>query len=166
QLDDHRSGNLQVRVVPDILRRGESRAAGTTLIGGAEVDPADDHDGAIGDQHLAVIAIVESEVPPRVQWVGRIELHDLYAGSLKSREEICRSRDGADPVVDEVDADSLLRLRNQQVAKLFAVTADILENVVFQVQVVLRGVDGREHGRKCLHAITQDTHLVACKQRA
>src|ERR1700756_4081561 len=28
QLDDHRSGNLEVRVVPDILRRGEQRAAG------------------------------------------------------------------------------------------------------------------------------------------
>src|SRR6185295_2731866 len=135
-LDDHRSGNLQVRVMPDILRSCELRAARSTLIGGAEIHPADDDQVAIGDQHLAMVAAVESEMASRVQWVRWIELHHLYARSLKSREEICRCRDGADSVIDEMDPHSLLHLCHEQVAELFAITAHILENVVLQVQVV------------------------------
>src|SRR3979411_1819746 len=100
-----------------------------------------------------MVAIVEREVPPRVQRVGWIELHDLYACSLKSREEICRSADGADPVIDEIDAYSLLRLRHEQTPELFAVTAHVLENVVLQIQIVLCAVYGREHRRECLRAI-------------
>src|ERR1700704_2476290 len=110
-----------------------------------------------------MVAIVEREVPPRVQRVGWIELHDLYASSLKSREEICRSADGADPVVDEVDPYSLLRLLYEKTPELFAVTAHVLENVVLQIQVMFCAVNGREHRRKCLRAIAQDTDLIARK---
>src|SRR5690242_3325378 len=110
-----------------------------------------------------MIALIEGEMPAGVQGVGRIELDDLDTGLLKSCEEFRRSGDGADAIVDQMDLHTFLSLCNQQIAELLAVTADVLENVVLQVQIAFCTVNGGEHCGECLLAIAQDADVIACE---
>ncbi len=74
-------------------------------------------------------------------------------------------REGADAVVDEVNPHSLLCLGDQQVAEPLAVAAHILEDVVLEVQIMLRAANRGKHRREGLLAITQDPDCVAGEQR-
>src|SRR5579872_6299935 len=136
------------------------------LIGRAEIDTAHDHNIAIRDQHLAMIAIVDGEPLAGMQRIGRIELQDLYPRTLQPREEFRRCTDGADTVVDDLDLYSRLRFGDQQIAELFAVATHILECVVLEIQVPRGAVDGREHRGEGLRAVAQDLDLVAGEQGA
>ena len=73
ELADRRALDLQIGVVPGLMRRRAAGVAGcvvrvrrtaaaaAALIVGAEIDAADDRDLAVGDQDLAVVAVVDGE---------------------------------------------------------------------------------------------------------
>ncbi len=111
-----------------------------------------------------MVAIVDGEAAPTRQWVGWIELHHTHAGRRQTVEEIGRRTDGAHPIIDHLDLDARSSLRCQQIAEMLAVVSDVLEDVVLEQQIAVRGANRCEHRRKRLVAIAQDLHAVAGDQ--
>src|ERR1039458_5219312 len=166
ELTHRRSRDLKVGVVPGLVRallrlRGRSERA--ALVGGTEIDAADDCDPAVGQQQLAMVAVIEREV--RGQRIDRIESLYVYAGGNQAVEELPWRRYRADAVVNHIDLHAAALPRDQQIAELLAIVLDLLEGVVLQVQIALCRVNGGEGRRKRILSIPQDRDLVAGKER-
>ena len=97
---------------------------------------------------------------------------DLELNVLMSIEDVTQRVNAAvTPGMSAADAQTARRavmntiekesLDKAEVSELFAVTAHFLENVVLQIQVILRAVNCREHRRECLRAIRHPKRVLA-----
>src|SRR5260370_29526563 len=90
-----------------------------------------------------MIAIVEGL---RVQRIDRVERDKVDSGCFQSLEEIRLRAVGPEAVIDDIDRNALLPLGEEKIAATFATVLDVLENVIFEIDVILRVLDRAEHG--------------------
>ena len=98
--------------------------------------------------------------------VDRIELDHPGAGAAQRVEQFARRVLRAVGVVDDVDRDAVAETIDQQAGEGLAAEADVLEDEVFQVDVVAGVLHRLEHRRQRLCAVAQQLRLVAGHQRA
>ena len=131
----------------------------------ADVDAAQEGGVPVDDQQLAVVAPVPAPVVARGQRVDGVELVQLHAAGGQPFEEGGRRAEGAGAVAQQVDLHALRLLGHQRLGKALAHLV-VVEDVGLEVDVVARGLDGREHGPVGGRPVLQQQHLVAGGQRA
>src|SRR6185437_15171652 len=100
----------------------------------------------------------------RVQGVDRIEFDEVHAGLLQAVEKGRRRATRAVAVVDHVDGDALRTLGDEQIAEMDAVAFDVFQDEVFEIDVILRAVDGGKNRSKGVRTVAQDARAVPGNQ--
>jgi hypothetical protein len=94
------------------------------------------------------------------QRIDRAEFQQLHAGGAQRLEVLRRGSPRTEGVVDDVDANALGPLHQQQLTQLGAWTR-VFEDVALDVDVVLRKSHRIEHRAMRLRTIDQDLGVVA-----
>ena len=129
----------------------------------ADIDPTHKSRAGVDDNDLAVVTVIGA--------VGQGDEPDLIerecfnATGDKFINKFSPDAAAAKIVVNKPDLYSLGNLSNQDVFDLVAYTV-ILEDVIFHVDMVLRGFERGEYLRKFLFAIKQQADFVVAGQRA
>lgn len=108
-----------------------------------------------------MIAIVGRGPGGDPEWIDRIVTDDVDSAGLETIEKRGGRGVGAVAVVDNVDPHTLSALGKEQVAEMLAVALHILDDVAFEIDVVARAADRREHRSECRCTIAQDARAVA-----
>ena len=151
QAVDGRTLDAEVGVAPLGLVAGVAQPA----VG--DPHPSREPDGFVGDEDLAVGAVVELARPQPVQ---RSEPVDLRAGVLDPSQHPLVHRVGAPGVQQDPDPHAVGGPRRQAPAQLVAHLAGPVHEGE-EVDRVLGGIDGLEHRREDLVPVAQDVDLIA-----
>ena len=152
---DRRPFDAEVGVAPLVL------VASVALPAVGDADPTGEPDGLVGDQHLAVGAVVDLAGPEPSQ---RSVPVDLCSGVLEAGEHLLVHGVRAPGVEQHPHADARLGPVAQVAAELLADLAGPVDEGE-EVDRVLGLVDGLEHRREDLLAVAQDPHAVALRGR-
>ncbi len=163
---DDRSRHSQMGITPwQPVGSRLALAERATGVDAADIDAAHKGHFAIRDQQLAVIPLVDLPALAGEKWIDRIEFQDIDTACLQRLEERFRRAKGTHTVVDEVHLYPTALFADQEFGE---VPPDliIVQDVGFQIDVVLRVLDGGIHGLVGGRSIHQQLNLVADHQRA
>ena len=172
QFGHHRPLQLQVGVAP-----GQRGRAGGVFLGlglafegaagvhAADVDAAQKRGLAIDDEEFAVVALVHRPALAQRQRVDRVEFQHPDAAVLHLRKQRRGGEQRAHAVANYIDLHAGALLGDQRGGKALAHFV-VVKDVGFHVDVVVRALDGGQHGAVRLGAVAQQAHTVAGGQRA
>ncbi len=169
KLRHRRPLDLQVGVAPGqaVRRVFVDLVAGAGAgVGGAEIDAADDGQLSVHHQDLAMVPRVGGiAAGHRVDRVEGVVLHHSDAFAGQSAEEDVGRVDRAVGIIDHIDLHALMPLGRQKIAQRQIVDLDVLQNEIFEIDMVPGGADRLEHGAEGVGAVLQHAGPVAGQQR-
>jgi hypothetical protein len=125
--------------------------------------PAREAHAAVAHHDLAVGAVVGHRAQAPAD-LGVVEERDLHARLMQRRHELTADALGAERVEQEAHDDALLRAFGQKVAQRGADLVG-LEDVVLEVDVVLRRAHGLEDGIEGARAAREQFHIGRTRHR-
>jgi len=138
---------------------------GTVGVGTAGIHAAGGGHLAVNHQNFPVVAIIRRPRRRQLERIDRIECQQMDAGVAHLVEEGLRRPESAEAVVDHVDLDAVALAGNQEFCKANAEFI-LVEDIGFQVDVILGRGYRRAHRGDGLRIIVKQRDLVAGDQRA
>jgi hypothetical protein len=115
------------------------------LIGTVEIDAAHDSHFAVCDNQLAVVTIVQMPGKMPAQRVDRAEFQSFYTGRLHLVDQLFGRAMAAGAIVDHRHLHIAGARRKQRLHDATVTLLHVLKNIIFQMQMTLRRVDGVEN---------------------
>ena len=160
------AATAEIRRVDLRLRVGRFASRDLALVVGGKVDAADNADFPVDDHDLPVVAVVGRVAARRgLQGIGRVELQHVDAGSPQAVEKLDRRVARSIGIVDDVDGDTGRALGDQHIAQPFAAKDNVLQRVIFKIDVVPCSPNCLEDRGKGAFAVPQQARRIAGRQR-